>query len=72
MTVDIHSALVSNALQHGIDDDKTASATNASTNRGRGMDGMSVDRILVLMLNSKEQFSIWGNGITGFFWMITR
>lgn len=34
VTVDVHGALVTNALQHGVDDDKTAGASNTSTNRG--------------------------------------
>lgn len=42
MTVDVHSALVSNALQHGVDDDETARATNASTDRERGISRISV------------------------------
>lgn len=36
MTVDVHSALVSDALQHGVDDDETARATNTSTGTGGG------------------------------------
>lgn len=43
MTVDVHGALVANALQHGVDDDETAGATDTSTNRGRGVSWMSVD-----------------------------
>lgn len=33
MTVDVHGALVSNALQHGVDDNKAASTTNTGTGR---------------------------------------
>lgn len=33
MTVDVHGALVSNAFQHGVDDDEAASTTNTGTGR---------------------------------------
>ncbi len=41
MTVDVHGALVSNALQHGVDDYETAGATNTSTDRGNNKGNIS-------------------------------
>ena len=33
VAVDVHGALVSNALQHGVDDDETAGATDTGAER---------------------------------------
>lgn len=37
VTVDVYGALLPNALQHAVDDDKTASAADSGANGGRGV-----------------------------------
>lgn len=40
VTVDVYGALVPNALQHAVDDDKTASAADSGANGGRAVSEM--------------------------------